>query len=209
MNIGLIGTGHVSQKLGKLLTEAGHSVRLGSRNPVEREEALIDIKVKIETYSEVAQWAEVVIIGIPYDAMADVLPSLRYLLADKIVIDATNPINPDWSPKRLGEQHSAGEEVKRLLPQSQVVKAFNTVFADMMKPEKLARVPGGVAGFYCGDDSSANQTVGKLIEEMNFHSVEVGGIENARYLEAMAHLNIQLALGMGGGTNAAFGYAVV
>ena len=208
MNIGFIGTGSVSQQLSKLFVQAGHSVRLGSRHPAERRENLRDINAETVTYQEAAEWAEVVILGVPYDAVTEVVAPLRKSLVDKVVIDATNPINADWSPQQLGEQHSAGEEVARLLPTSRVVKAFNTVFADMMEPKGIASVPGGLAGFYCSDHPSASQTVGGLMREVGFHPIEVGGMTGARYLEAMAHLNIQLAVGMQRGTQGAFVYIV-
>lgn len=209
MNIGFLGTGSVSQKLGQLLLGAGYHVRLGSRNPGERRAKFLNMHVELDTYPAVTEWAEVVVLSIPYDTLIEVLPPLEDQLTDKIVIDVTNPINADWSPKLLGEQNSAGEEVAQLLPQSHVVKAFNTVFADVMEAEKITSVSEGMAGFYCGNHSPANQTVEKLISDIGLRPVAVGNIENARYLEAMAHLNIRLAVGMQGGTQAAFTYVRV
>jgi 8-hydroxy-5-deazaflavin:NADPH oxidoreductase len=44
-----------------------------------------------------------------------------------------------------------------------------------------------------------------MTDNAGFVGFIAGGIQNARYLEAMAHLNIAIALG-GGGTDAGFVY---
>ncbi|HEX5748820.1 MAG TPA: NAD(P)-binding domain-containing protein [Archangium sp.] len=190
MKIGILGSGNVAKKTAALFIRAGHGVLLGERG----------------TFSQAAEYGEAVLIALPYLACKEVLPALRPALAGKIVIDATNPLNPDWSPVLLGEENSAGEEIARLLPESRVVKAFNTVFADSMFPEKLNRGGLPAAGFLCGNSADANTTVARLLQELGFAPIDAGPLRCARYLEAMAHLNIQLAVGMSGGTDAVFLY---
>ncbi len=205
MKIAILGTGQVAQKLSQLLAKAKHSVVLGSREPASKTNVENAFKeVKIQTYPEVIGVAEVIVLAFPYAAAHTVLPDLSPLLEGKIVIDATNPLQEDWSPLVLGAENSAGEEISRMLPEAKVVKAFNTIFADMMEADKLATQ--SITAFYAGDHAEANQTVGQLLQTMGFAPIEVGGLWNARYLEAMAHLNIQLAVGMQGGTGAAFHY---
>ena len=190
MRIGIIGAGQLGSKLEALFTDAGHDVLTGGRT----------------TARDAASHGEIVVLSIPFDACADVLPPLADALAGKIVVDATNPINPDWSPMELGGK-AAAEHVQALIPHARVVKAFNMVFADVMTREGLDR--GGVPAtvFVASDDEGARGTVASLASEIGFAPVEVGGLSHARFMEGMAHLNIQLALGMGGGTNAAFVYS--
>jgi predicted dinucleotide-binding enzyme len=64
------------------------------------------------------------------------LPLVEALVC-KIVIDATNPVAKDWSPILIGEEDSGAEQVARMLPESLVVKAFNTIFADVLTPTRL------------------------------------------------------------------------
>ena len=86
MKIGIIGSGSVGSRLGKLLTSAGHLVLIGSRSD------------KTSTPVDAANHGEVVIFAIPYDATAETLPTLAEILAGKIVVDATNPLKSDCPP---------------------------------------------------------------------------------------------------------------
>lgn len=203
MKIGIIGSGNVARKIAALCARAGHQVRLSQR---QGSEGASQEEMAPGTFAQAAEHGEVVILAIPYSACESVLPTIRGPLGDKIVIDASNPLGPDWSPLPLGPDNSAGEAIARLLPESRVVKAFNTVFADSMTVAGLQRGAMRAAGFLCGDVAEANARVAELLDSLGFAPIDAGPMLAARYLEAMAHLNIQLAVGMGGGTNAVFLY---
>jgi 8-hydroxy-5-deazaflavin:NADPH oxidoreductase len=203
MKLGIIGGGSVGQKLAELSQAAGHNVVIGQR---DTSKAATGTSWHYGSLKEAVTHGELVILAIPYLACAEVLAPLADMLAGKIVIDATNPLNPDWSPVLLGEENSAGEEISRLLPRSRVVKAFNTVFADIMTPSKLGRHGRPASLFLCGDDEEVRATVSRFAASLGFAPVDAGPLRCARYLEGMAHLNIQLAVGQGGGTDAAFLY---
>ncbi|MEM8839252.1 MAG: hypothetical protein AAGE89_14250, partial [Pseudomonadota bacterium] len=73
----------------------------------------------------------------------------------------------------------------------------------------LARWRTGVARYLFasqGDDDHAIERVSELASSIGLHPIQTGPLKNSRYLEAMAHLNIAIAVGQGGGTNAAFIY---
>lgn len=193
MKIGLIGAGNVGAKLGQLLKDAGYKVSLcGSDTAL--------------TAQEIAALSDVVILALPYTAAADALAPVADALKGKIVVDATNPLQENWAPLDLGADTSGAEEIAKLLPDAQVVKAFNTVFADTMTSERQDRNGQTISAFVAGDEAGAVATVAKLAADMGFAPVTLSALSNARYLEAMAHLNIALAVGEGGGTNAAFLY---
>ncbi|MEL7123289.1 MAG: NAD(P)-binding domain-containing protein [Bacteroidota bacterium] len=195
MKISFVGAGNVASSLGKLLTKAGHHVKYSTPHPKEEQISIADA----------CSFGEVVCFAIPYSAMDKVLKENEKLLTDKIVVDITNSINlEDWSPLFLGED-SGGEQTARLLPKSKVVKAFNTIFADVMKTDKQLFEGQKVTAFIASDSENASATVKKLADEIGFSGLIVGGIKNARHLEAIAHLNIAIALG-GGGTDAGFTY---
>jgi len=193
MKISVLGSGNVGQKLTHLFSAAGHDVFVGNRAEAGSIEAAVAA-------------GDIVVLAVPYTACAELLPSLADALAGKIVIDSTNPLNADWSPLSLGAENSAGEEIARLLPRSHVIKAFNTIFADIMQPDRIERGGQRVTAFVAGDEDEAKQQVLRLADSMGLAPLDAGPLTSARYLESMAHLNIQIAVGQGGGTNAAFLY---
>lgn len=195
MNISFIGAGNVASSLGNLFANSGHTVKYGTQNPNDGQLSI----------SEACIFGEVVCFSIPYSAMENVLTINKESLKGKIVVDITNAINiEDWSPLFLGED-SGGEQTARLLPESKVVKAFNTIFADVMKPEKQQFNGQKLTAFIASDDTEAAETIKNLADEAGFSGFVVGGIKNARHLEAIAHLNIAVAIS-GGGTDAGFTY---
>jgi 8-hydroxy-5-deazaflavin:NADPH oxidoreductase len=195
MKISFIGAGNVATNLGSLFNQAGHTIFYGKRQP----------KAGQLTISDAINQGEIICFAVPFSAMKGLLTEFEAALTDKIVIDITNPINiNDWSPLLLGQENSAGEETAKLLPQSKVVKAFNSIFADVMTYEKHVFNGEKLTAFIASDSKDAAKIVKNLADEVGFAGFIVGGIKNARYLEAMAHLNIAIA--SSGGTNAGFKY---
>ena len=202
MKIGILGAGNVGGALAALFVSAGHEVVAGVREPSDVSPA----SFRIVTLREAAELGEVVVLAVPFSACSELLPALHAQLKGKVVVDATNPLNADWSPLLLGEENSGGETISRLLPDSQIVKAFNTIFADIMNPPDLDRDGHKTTAFIAGDSEDANATVARLAEQAGFAPQMAGPLRMARYLEAMAHLNIHIAVGLKQGTDAAFLY---
>ncbi|WP_027379006.1 NADPH-dependent F420 reductase [Chryseobacterium daeguense] len=195
MKISFIGAGNVASNLGNLFEKAGHNVKYGTQNPQDQ---LLSI-------AEACHYGEIVFCAIPFSAMEGVLTTNKEALKNKIVVDVTNPINiQDWSPLFLGE-NSGGEQTAKLLPESKVVKAFNTIFADVMPIEKQTFHGQKLTAFIASDDPEAADIIKNLADEAGFNGLIVGNIINARHLESIAHVNIAIALN-GGGTDAGFIY---
>jgi 8-hydroxy-5-deazaflavin:NADPH oxidoreductase len=203
MKIAIIGHGNVGHHLAVLMANANHDVTVGMRDP--REE-MNTARYSVNTIPRAIDHGDLVLIAIPYTSCAEVFAANSKRLTGKIIVDATNPLNADWSPLSLGEMNSAGEEIAKLVPHAQVVKAFNTVFADIMVPDRLKRSHAPATAFIAGDDADALSVVASLAKSIGFSPVLTGPLKNARYLEGMAHLNISIAVGQKGGTNAAFLY---
>lgn len=201
MRVGIIGYGNVGRGLHQLLEASGHQVLIGARDSSDGPD-LPARRAMVDAVSE----SDVVILAIPFTAVGDLASEIERAARGKIVVDATNPLGPDWSPLELKGGLSAGEEIQRRWTGSRVVKAFNTVFADNFTRPRLRVGDQAVTTFVAGDDADARATVIELADEMGFAGVDVGSIRQARYLEALAHLNIQLAVGMQRGTNSGFVY---
>ena len=203
MKIGILGAGNVGSSLAALFAEAGHEVVAGVRDVATSTQPE---SFSLVTAKEAAEFGELVVIAVPFVACSTLLPELATSLVGKVVVDATNPLHDDWSPLPVGEENSAGETVARLLPQSKVVKAFNTIFADIMNRSGLDRDGHAVTAFVAGDHDDANAAVANLAEQAGFAPKVAGPLRMARYLESMVHLNIYIAVGLEQGTDAAFLY---
>jgi 8-hydroxy-5-deazaflavin:NADPH oxidoreductase len=209
MKIAVIGTGNVGSRLAKLFVLANHQVLLSSRAPHKAKEIAVTLGENAAgmTYADAALAADVLVLATPW-ANSATLDAIQQLgdLSEKIVIDCTNPLAPDYISNLLGHTTSSAEEIAKLIPGAHVVKAFNTIFADIMEPGKQTFEGHQGTGFYCGDDLGAKEIVAKLIQDAGFEPIDVGVLKSARYLEPMAQLNIQIAYVLGGGTDVAFRY---
>jgi hypothetical protein len=109
---------------------------------------------------------------------------------------------PDLKGLVVGLTTSGAEQIAAWAPNARVVKAFNTIgamnFGNARFGDSLAD------GFYCGDDGAAKTVARGLIEDAGFHPVDVGPLTNARLLEPLALLWIDLAVNQKQGANHAF-----
>jgi len=205
MKIGIIGSGNVGGALGTRWAQAGHQVAFGSRNPgaddLKQLVAKAGTKARAATLQEAARDSEVLLLATPWPATQEVLEGLGSL-AGKIVIDATNPLLPNLQGLEYGTTTSGAEQVARWATGAKVVKAFNTVGANIME-----QTPFGAERpvlFYCGDHAGAKEIVHILAEEPGFEAVDAGPLTQARLLEPFALLWISLALVQGLGRDIAF-----
>jgi predicted dinucleotide-binding enzyme len=150
---------------------------------------------------QAAAGADVVILAVPFPAIDAVVQNVGSALDGKVVVDATNALDAQMN-LALGYTTSGAEELQKKLPRARVVKAFNSVFAQQMETGQV----GGTAltAFVAGDDASAKQTVSNLAQDLGFEAVDAGPLKNARLLEPLAYLNIQLGYVLGQGTQIGF-----
>jgi len=99
-------------------------------------------------------------------------------VSGKIMIDATNPLLPDLSGLAVPASTSGAEMVAQWAKGAKVVKAFNTVGANVMADPTFKEGP--VIMFYCGDDTSAKQVVSGLVQELGFGALDAGPLRQAR-----------------------------
>lgn len=201
MNIGIIGTGNMGGGLGKNWAAKGHRVKFGSRDP-QKARPLVESagpNASVGSISEAATFGEVVLLATPWSATTEALKTAGSL-SGKVLIDCTNPLAPDFMSLAVGHTTSGAEEVARWAPGARVVKAFNTVFASVVRAAPQLPPPKPTI-FCCGDDAAAKKTVAQLAGEIGFEPVDAGPLRNARYVEPTAQLLIQLGYGLGMGTD--------
>lgn len=203
MNITIIGAGNMGSGLVKQLAKAGHQLRVTARDSAKAAAlAALHPNTRAVPANEALHDAEVVIVATGY---ADAVPALKALgdLTGKIVIDITNPITADYMALSIGHSTSAAEEIAKALPGAEVVKAFNTVFAQVLDGGADFGNGNTVPVFVASDSERARETVAALVESIGFNPVQAGGLKNARYLEPLGGLNIYFGYGAGHGTSIA------
>jgi 8-hydroxy-5-deazaflavin:NADPH oxidoreductase len=205
MEIAIIGAGDVGGTLGRLWVKKGHQIMFGVRN-LQSQKVLnlirsINSGVKVGTIGEAASFADVIVLAIPWMAVEETIKSAGDL-SGKILIDPTNPINADLTGLIVESSTSAAEEIAKWAKGSKVVKAFNSIGAKALDNLQFGMVRADA--FICGDDFKSKTVVKKLATEIGFDTVDAGPIINARLLEYLALLWIQLAYSRQMGPNIAF-----
>ena len=203
MSISIIGTGNVGMALGHALTRRGETVVFGVQNPAAYvgELAKLGPLASVRTNAEAIAASEVVILAIPYAAVAAVAQSVGDW-GGKILVDATNPLAPDLSGLTVGTTTSGAEELAKLAKGARVVKAFNTTGAENMADTSYA---GGTPFMpVCGDDAGARSKVIALAASIGFDAVDCGELAAARFLEPFAMTWIHMAIKLGMGRRFAF-----
>lgn len=190
LKVGILGTGDVGQALGHGFLAIGAQVMLGSRS-AGNDKAVQWAQKEGEqastgTFADAAQFGDILVLATLWTATESVLqlagPSH---CAGKILIDATNPLSfgPSGPQLAIGHTDSAGEQVQRWLPDTQVVKAFNTVgWPLMFRPDVVGGPPDM---FIAGNDAAAKTKVTEILTEFGWGTVDLGGISASRYLEPM------------------------
>jgi len=202
MKVTVIGTGNMGAAFVKQLPHAGHQVSVTSRSFEKAQALAANTGATAVASSDAAAQADVFILATGY---ADAVNALKSVgdLRGKVVIDITNPLTADFMGLTLGHSSSAAEEIAKAIPGAEVVKAFNTVFAQVLAGGADFGNGQSVPVFVASDSERAKQTAKALAESIGFATVDAGGLKNARYLEPVAGLNIYLGYGAGLGTSIA------
>ena len=202
--IGIIGAGNMGSAFAKRLAAAGHDVTITAKDPAHAEKAAASAggSVRAVPGDQIARDAEVLILATYFPDAPDALRAAGDLTG-KTVVDITNPLTPDMSGLSVGHTTSAAEEIQKAVPQAKVVKAFNTVFAQVLGSDARAQV------LYAGDDAGAKDAVRALIESAGFEAVDAGPLANARQLEPLGLLNIYFGYVAGRGTGIAPAFVAV
>jgi 8-hydroxy-5-deazaflavin:NADPH oxidoreductase len=194
MNVTIIGSGNVGRALATSISHAGHQVTLTAGDAKHAESAAAKTGVSwAASNAEAVAGADVVILAVPTPALDEVLNDLASSVDGKVLIDATNPMSPDFLPPT---GRSAAEKIQSLLSKAHVVKAFNTAFASRQAKPEVDGEP--TDGFVAGDNEAAKSTVLGLVGDVGFRPVDAGPLSMAHSLEAMALLGISLQIRNGG-----------
>ena len=175
-HVSIIGAGNMGQAIAALVTKGGNTVELFRTSDADRPVT-----------------GEVVVLAVPYPAVADVLAQRREQLAGKVVVDITNPLNfATFDSLVVPADGSATAEIAAALPESRVVKAFNTTFAATLASGTVGELPTTV--LIAGDNADAKALLAGIVTAGgSIRAIDAGDLRRARELEALGFLQITLA----------------
>jgi NADPH-dependent F420 reductase len=174
-NLTILGTGNMGQAIASIAARGGHSVQqLG----------VDDLGTPVT--------GDVVILAVPFPAVAEVIAQRGEQLAGRIVVDITNPLDFEtFDSLVVSPDSSAAAEIANALPQSRVLKAFNTTFAGTLAAGTVGSLPTTV--LIAGDDADAKSTLAGIVTSGGLKAIDAGALKRARELEAVGFLQLTLA----------------
>ena len=200
-SIAVIGsTGNMGSAISGSLAKGNYRLLLFSKNLEASQSLANDInatnplaEVEAMECSREASWeADIILLAVPFGAEAELAAKIKEVANQKIVISISNPINETYNGLLTAPNTSAAEELQKLLPNSKVVKAFNSTFAgDFTQPVIDGKQ---VDAFVAGNDAEAIDTVSELVRTAGFNPIVAGDLSVSRTLENMQLLLIQLTM---------------
>ncbi|MFW9819791.1 MAG: NADPH-dependent F420 reductase [Candidatus Thorarchaeota archaeon] len=204
MKIRIIGgTGRLGSSLGKIWAEKGYKIMFGSRDPQKAKKLANSIGSNASggSYKEAAEFGEVIVLTVPWSGAKD---SIREAgdLNGKIIIDSTTTAAPHLGGPLIAITPSAAEKVAKWALGAKVIKAVHTIGVDSL--HKLQFGSQQASLFICGDDLEAKSKSKQLGIDLGFDVIDTGPLKNARLIEPLGMLWIELAYNQGMGTDIAF-----
>lgn len=174
-SISIIGTGNMSKAIAAVAERGGNNVQtLGHSD------------------SNVAVNGDIVVLAVPFSAVADIVDQRGDSLTGKVVVDITNPVNFEtFDSLTVPAESSATAVIAGLLPNSHVLKAFNINFASTLTDGTLGSAATTV--LIAGDDNGAKTVLAEVVRSGGLTAVDAGSLSRARELESVGFLQMTLA----------------
>ena len=173
--VAMIGDGNVGTALSKGLTRAGYEVQSVGKVP--------------EKVREIARWGDIIVLAVPFNERANALKEMGDALAGKPLVDVTNAFGREETVTKK----SGAEELQEMARTAQVVKAFNTAFAHTMSTGQV--LGDRITAFVAGDDNRAKERILRMARDIGFDAMDAGGLQSARWIEALGLFHIHLGYG--------------
>jgi NADPH-dependent F420 reductase len=175
-HVSIIGNGNMGQAISGVVTAGGNTVEVFDHSAADRPVT-----------------GEIVVLAVPYPAVADVIAKRADQLAGKVIVDITNPLDfATFDSLTVPADGSAAAEIAAALPQSRVVKAFNTTFAATVASRRVGELPTTV--LIAGDDADAKSLLAGVVAAGGLRALDAGPLRRARELEAVGFLQLTLAV---------------
>jgi 8-hydroxy-5-deazaflavin:NADPH oxidoreductase len=187
--ISIIGTGNMARAIGALAVAGGNTVEVIGRDRSKAADLATTLGDSTTTGEfGAAPAGDIVIVALRYADVVPVITQYGNALADKVIVDISNPFNADADGLALPADTSIAQEVAKAAPAgARVVKAFNTVFGHVLEKGRTLDV------FMAGDDAQAKARVSEFIASLGLRPLDVGGLTMAHWLEGTGLVLMGLA----------------
>ena len=187
--ISIIGTGNMAGAIGALAVAGGNTVEVIGRDPSKAADLATTLGGSTTTGEfGAAPAGDIVIVALRYADVVPVITQYGNALADKVIVDISNPFNADADGLALPADTSIAQEVAKAAPAgARVVKAFNTVFGHVLQKGRTLDV------FMAGDDAQAKARVSEFIASLGLRPLDVGDLKMAYWLEGASVITMGLA----------------
>ena len=190
-SISIIGLGNMASALADRALAGGNTVELIGRDPAKANELAAALDGATVATAGTAPAGDIVILAVPYANAAEAVSEYGDALHGKIVIDITNPVTPDMTGLVTPDGSSGAQEIAKAAPAgAHVVKAFNTLFANVLAAGSAEGRPLDV--FIAGDDAHAKAQVSVFIESLGLRPFDAGPLPMAQALENAGLLEMGL-----------------
>ena len=192
-SISIIGPGNMASAIGALAVKGGNAVEVISRDAAKAE----GLARALGNGATAGTWGaapagDIVILAVPYASAVPVVSQYGDALANKVIVDITNPFNPSATGLAVPDGTSIAQMVTKAAPASaHVVKAFNTLFRDVLA------AGGPLDVFMAGDDAQAKASVSAFIESLGLRPQDTGDLSMAHWLEGAGLLAVGVGRGAG------------
>jgi 8-hydroxy-5-deazaflavin:NADPH oxidoreductase len=187
-SISIIGTGNMARVLGTRALGGGNAVQVIGRDAAKAKDLAAALGGGATAgASGTAPAGDIVILAVPYASAAPVVSQYGDALADKVIVDISNPFNPGATGLVTPDGSSIAQEIAKSAPSSaHVVKAFNTIFGNVLAQDRPLDV------FIAGDDAQAKASVSAFIESLGLRPLDTGALGMAHWLEGAGLLMMGL-----------------
>jgi len=194
MSIGIVGAGNMGRSIARVLGRTDERVVLADRDPAKAEGVVAEIGAADGVSAggtEDALASDVVVLALWYPVTIEFAGEHAAELEGKIVVDISNPLDDSWTRLATDPSTSSAELLAERLPESRIVKAFNTTHAPALFDGQVDEVPLDV--LLASDDAAARSQVSELVRAAGLRPIDAGALDNARLLERLTAFQVELS----------------
>jgi 8-hydroxy-5-deazaflavin:NADPH oxidoreductase len=187
-SISIIGSGNMASAIGALAVKGGNAVEVIGRDAAKS----AALAKALGNGATAGTWGaapagDIVVLAVRFDSAVPVVSQYGNALANKVIVDITNPFNPSGTGLAVPDGTSIAQMVAKAVPAStHVVKAFNTLFRDVLA------AGGPLDVFMAGDDAQAKASVSAFIKSLGLRPQDTGDLSMAHWLEGAGLLAVGL-----------------